>query len=550
MKRESQGYRCFVVIACAFGIGASSPQGAMAAPPAVSAIIPAGGLRGTEISVKLQGTVDAQTVQVWSDRPGLEVVSRQEKDGLTLRIPAETPPGLAWLAFANAEGAGPLRPFVIGTWPEITEQEPNQSLSEAQSLTAFPTTVNGTLAKAGDVDHYAVELTAGQTLVAWLDARERLESPLDGILQLVGPRGFVVAQNDDDRGFDPRVTFQAPTAGRYVLRVFGFPAQPDSSIRFIGGANYFYRLTVSTGPTYGAIHPAALTRGTAVTVAPWGWNLPDAVTTVPVTLPTEGVQGIPLEQDSLQRALVWGTALPVLAEAAEETGRTLESRPVALAGRLSQANQRDRWKFTAKKGERLVFRGIARALGSPTDLVLRILDPSGKSLQQVDDSVQDEADIVLEWSAPADAEYTLEVRDRFAHGGPEYRYVIEVAPVVPAVSLTLNADVFNVTADKPLEIAVTVVRRGGHNQPVRVEARELPEGVTVMPVVSEPKGPTAKEVKLQVTSTRTEPWSGALKIVGVTDGETSTEALARPSLGNQSSRRPLALLWVVPKPAP
>jgi hypothetical protein len=539
-----------LLLICLVGMTASNLQLVSAAPPAVTAIVPAGGQRGTEISVKLQGTVDAQTVQVWSDRPGLEVLKRTEKDGLTLRFPPETVPGLAWLGFANAEeGVGPLRPFLVGSLPEITETEPNQSSAEANRLESLPTTINGVLGKAGDVDHFAVELAAGQTVVAWLDSRERLDSPLDGILQVVGPRGFVVAQNDDDHGFDPRVSFRAPTAGRYVLRVFGFPAQPDSSIRFIGGPNYVYRLTVSTGQAVGLVHPVAVTRGQPTSVTPWGWNLSDPAAAFPLTMTTDGVQPLPLEHDPLQRAAVWGTALPVLTEAAEGQGGTLTARPVAVAGVLSKPGERDAWKLPVKKGDRLSIRGIARTIGAPTDLVLRMLDPTGKSLQQVDDAVQDEADVVLEWTAPADGDYGLEVRDRFAHGGPNYGYAIEVAPAAPQVALTVNADAFNVIGEKPTELTVTVTRRGGHNSPVKIEARELPEGVTVAPVVSEPKGATAKEVKLQVTSTRGEPWSGPLQIIGVTDGAAGPAAVAVPSLGNQSSRRPFPLLWVVPKPA-
>ena len=97
------------------------------------------------------------------------------------------------------------------------------------------TTVNGRLAKAGDVDGFAVSLTRGQTLVASLEAERPLGSPMDAVLQVVSPEGLVLAQNDDDVGRDPRIVFEAPSTGTYIVRLFAFPAKPDSSIRFAGG---------------------------------------------------------------------------------------------------------------------------------------------------------------------------------------------------------------------------------------------------------------------------------------------------------------------------
>ena len=40
-------------------------------------------------------------------------------------------------------------------------------------------------------------------IVAVMDANRTLGSPMDGLLQVVSPRGFVLAQNDDSNGLDP-----------------------------------------------------------------------------------------------------------------------------------------------------------------------------------------------------------------------------------------------------------------------------------------------------------------------------------------------------------
>ena len=95
---------------------------------------------------------------------------------------------------------------------------------------------------------YLQNLRQPITLVASLDAQRSLASPMDGVLQVVSDRGFVLAQNNDYAGLDPQVTFRVPTDGRYVVRVFAFPATPDASVRFGGGDRFLYRLTLTTSP--------------------------------------------------------------------------------------------------------------------------------------------------------------------------------------------------------------------------------------------------------------------------------------------------------------
>ena len=72
-------------------------------------------------------------------------------------------------------------------------------------------------------------LKRGQTLVAALKGH-RLGSPMDAVLQVVSPAGFVLSQNDDGAGLDPRLVFEATEAGRYVVRGFAFPSEPNSTI--------------------------------------------------------------------------------------------------------------------------------------------------------------------------------------------------------------------------------------------------------------------------------------------------------------------------------
>ncbi|MFT3878724.1 MAG: hypothetical protein QM703_03575 [Gemmatales bacterium] len=216
-----------------------------AAPPNTTGLMPAGGQRGTTVEVTAMGSFDTWPTQVWTSSPHLVAVHGKDKGKVTIKIAPETLPGIYWLRCYDASGAGQLRPFIVGVLPEVNEVEPNDDARKAQ-LIKQPAVVNGKLNKNGDVDCFAVDLKKGQTLVASVQSHQVLRSAADMVMQLVTPTGVVIAQNHDYHGLDPQMNYTAPKDEQVVVRLFAFPANPDSSIRFSGGDLYFYRLTLTT----------------------------------------------------------------------------------------------------------------------------------------------------------------------------------------------------------------------------------------------------------------------------------------------------------------
>jgi hypothetical protein len=82
--------------------------------------------------------------------------------------------------------------------------------------------------------------------------------------------------------------------------------------------------------------------------------------------------------------------------------------------------------------------------------------------------------------------------------------------------MTLAADSFVVTADKPPEIAVTIERQSGFRDEIEVAVEGLPEGLLVETVKSVEKTGTEKTVKLvaKLAEGATLPVQGSIKIVG------------------------------------
>ncbi len=507
----------------------------IAAPPNVTALVPSGCQIGQSVEVAAQGSV-GEKPQAWISREGLKIEFAETGNKFKVTVAENAAPGLCWIRVFNAEGASPLRPFVIGTLAEVAEKEPNNSAKDAQKLESNQVVVNGVLEKGGDVDTFAVSLKAGQTLVASLMAKGTLGSPMDGVLQVLGPRGFVMEHNDDDHGLDPQIVFTAPSDGEYGVRVFAFPETANSSIAFAGGANYIYRLTLTTGPFVDHAQPMSVGRSAVAgeALAPQklrlnGWNLPPELAEVSA----DAVEGSFI----VRHALLGNTlTLPVelhpsVIELAERPPEPQEiTLPSSMTGVIGKPGEIDLFRLKMAAKQAIVIRTDARAAGSPLDPVLRILKSDGSQLQEVDDGSKGDFDPDANFTAPADGEYRVAITDRFGLGGPRFFYRLTALPSQPDFELKVAADSFVLAPDKPLEIPVTVDRQRGFASEIEVVVTGLPEKVTAEPVVSAKDGETAKTVKLVLKVEAGVNFSGRIRILGRVKSEPPVEKSASATL--------------------
>jgi hypothetical protein len=493
----------------------------------ITYLFPAGAQQGKTVEITSGGTFARWPVRTWVDRKGVEIKPAKDRGKLTVTVAADAVPGTCWVRLFDEEGASALRPFIVGTLPEVMEQEPNDDPKKPQALPSSAVVVNGRLAKAGDVDCFAVKLRKGEILVASVEANRTLGSPMDGVLQLLSSDGFVLEENNDDHGLDPQLTFTAPKDGSYVVRLFAFPAEPDATIRFAGGETYIYRLTLTTGGFADHAFPLAVARSDPGSVEVVGWNLPD------------GAKRPALKPDTDDLVNLWhpllANTVSVLIEphvcivAVKPDGKKpqLVTLPVTISGRIDSPGIAGVYEFAAKKGQRLLFRADARSVGSQLDPMLRLTDAAGKRLAQADDAVGGKVgarDAELAFAVPQDATYRIEVRDLAGHGSFRHYYRLRAVVAEPDYVLTVAADRFTLAAGKSLDIPVTVERRNGFDRDVTVAVEGLPDGVTA---TVKPAGKSAMlhlEAKAPVSST--------FRIVGGVAGRADlTRAATAPTGG-------------------
>jgi hypothetical protein len=123
--------------------------------------------------------------------------------------------------------AGPAR--LLET--DLAEREPDNEPATA-NLAALGVRATGVIAEHGDVDTWALDLTAGTFLSVDVDAAS-IGSDLDPVIGLIAPNGTTtLAFNDDFDGADSRISFRIRESGRYYVAIRGFGDSGNPSFNY------------------------------------------------------------------------------------------------------------------------------------------------------------------------------------------------------------------------------------------------------------------------------------------------------------------------------
>jgi hypothetical protein len=418
-----------------------------------------------------------------------------------VKIAKDCPLGPHLVRIYNDQGTGALRTFMVDRHPEVMEAEPNDSRAAAQLTEKLPVIINGQLERPVDDDCFEVNAEVGQWIIGEVICR-RLGSPVDPALHLFDPDGVDVAFNHDTYGLDPLIAWQVKRAGRYVIEVAGFTYPPAADVRFTGAKAAVYRLLLTHGPYARSAFPTAVKRGETNSVHLFGWNLGESGNSIVADLDASGL--------AARSDFAWFAPSAIhnsIRVAADDLPQILEREPndradlaqaivapCAVNGRISHAGDARYFRLTAKKSERLVIAIQSAALDFPLDPVLSIADSSGKQLLSADDTgpLQDPK---VEWAAPADGQYLIQVADRYGKGGRECVYRLTVRPALPDFTATVDASAFVVQPGKSAEMTVTIARQNGHALPLAVVLDKLPPGVSA-PAGQVPPGGGAVKISI------------------------------------------------------
>lgn len=461
----------------------------------------------------------------------------------------DVPPGQYDVRIVNRFGVSNPRAFVVGDKLDIDELEPNDdaiSMDPPSAVsggsTAVPvpgrsgpraqrielgTTINGVIGSQTDVDYVVFAGKAGQRVLTSCLASS-IDSRARPLVEIYDPAGRRLALSRNYLGNDALADATLPSDGDYFVRVSEFAYQQ-------GGPDYFYRLTVGTGPWIDAVFPIAVNPGKATPVTVYGRNLPGGK-----PVPGMQVEGRPVEalsvtvtapadrtklalrsrvappmglQDAFEYRLPGSNAVPIFLtdaklhleqDAANDKLDTAEpiAVPCEVAGSIGQRYDRDFYNFTAKKGDTYFIEVLADRVGSVSDVYLRVrTDKGGDASPELDDDPEVLHPITFftrngdpppfKFVAPADGKFVILVGsiDANVSYGPRCGYRLRVSTPTPdfrAVIMARSKEQPTANTARPDgEVAydVYVHRRDGFSGPVTVTAEGLPPSVTAKPAI-------------------------------------------------------------------
>ena len=395
-------------------------------PPKVDGLSPLGGRRGTEVELTLRGQRLGEPLALLCTRPGIEVLALAAgKDAgsctAKLRLAADCALGPQPLRLRTQSGLSNLCQFFVGALPEIQEQR----TGDAGQPVEPDCTIDGAI-KGEETDRYTVDLPAGAHLVAEVEAMRLGRGPIDLALSVLAPDGSVLARADDTAlgHKDPWLAFDARAPGRYEVRV---------AAAFADGQNEgAYRLHLGQLPRPVAALPCGGAPGQTFEVTLLGdrepWRATVALPDAPPGGGDEWFAFYPGDARGCAPTPVWLRVggPPEVTPQQDGDGPPRVTFPGSVSGVVDHEDGA-RYRFAAKKGETFELRALATGLHSPLDPVLAVRAGDGKLLA-ADDDGGGLGDSLLRFAAPADGEFTVEVRDLLHRCSPAHVFRLECGP--------------------------------------------------------------------------------------------------------------------------
>lgn len=478
----------------ALGLTAFLASGQMlqAANPSFQQTLPRGAQRGAETKVTLIGDRldDAQEVVFHDPAAGitckeLKVIDAKKLEAI-FAIAPDAKLGEHQFRIRCAGGMTYARNFWVSQFPTVDEVEPNDDFSAPQAI-AMNVTVEGA-AKPEETDYYKVTAKKGERITVEVEGlRINVGNMgIDPAIAIFNKDRFELAVSDDSALLrqDSVVSVIAPEDGEYTVEV------RDAAYQ----GNGRYRAHIGNFPRPLAVYPAGGKAGSEVEFTLLGD--PKGVFKQKVKLPAAtndrfevfGVQdGLASSSGNKVRVMPFDNVLETEPNNTVQEATPGAALPLAFNGILNEAGDSDHFKFSAKKGERFKLRAHANKIGSPVDTVLYVYDAAGKAIGNSDDA-DGSSDSRFDFTAPADGEYVVKVRDMLDRGGPEFVYRIESEPYLPEIQVTMPDMIRNDTQfQKQFDVSrggyyamVVNVNRLNSSGDLAFEMPKLPAGVELV----------------------------------------------------------------------
>lgn len=552
---------CLFFAAIAFALSGSIATAQQNLPPLpqprLQSVYPGGAQVGTSVEVTVNGTDIEEPESLYFSHSGLKAepiveppppppdpkkpAPQPNRRGMRgqpgsarfkITVAPGTPLGLHDVRLVNKWGISNPRPFVVGDLVEIEEKEPNNDENQAQKID-INTVVNGVINNPTDVDYFAFSGKKGQRVLLHL-AASSIDSRAKPEIQVFDSRNREILESRNYHGSDALGDLTLPADGTYLIRLAEFTYT-------FGGNDYYYRLTITTGPWIDAVVPPMIEPGKSAQVTVYGRNLPGGKVdptavaddgrvlekvTATITAPSD-----PLAQQRLAYSdqiaakisdldgfeyriqgpagrsnpyLMMFARAPVVHEKEPndkpDAAQSIDV-PCEVAGRLDHRNDVDYYRFTAKKGEVYSIQVYGERIGTPAHFrfMLRPDEPKAGPIGEFESNQETLTPFQFytvngdpppyRFDVKKDGPYLLQVRalDGGNEFGPRHIYRLRITREQPDFRLVVMADSSQlpdagvIRADGTMTYDVFIWRHDGFNAPITLSAEGLPASVTCPP---------------------------------------------------------------------
>ncbi len=384
----------------------------LVAAPVIKHASPSAIAPGQTTEVTFFGSELDGATSLWTSFDAKAEKIRCSPDQAVFRIslPKHCGIGLGAVRLAATNGVSSLHLVMIDGLAGVAANGTNHSPATAQTLKP-PVAVDG-VCEDKTSDFFKVVARKGQNLSFEVVA-QRLGSALDPLARLFDSSGreLVFCEDTPGAGVDCRFNYRFARSGEYLLEL--------RDTRYDGGRQHRYRLRVG--------------------------DLPSEPMPLPFHVKPEFDQPVSLLREIAE------------VEPNDSTPQKI-SIPACIKGRFTKANDRDRFQFEARSGERLVFHSLTRSLGSPCDLYLRLETADGKKLAESPMTGPEESSLTNTFKEAG--AYQLVVEEAAQLGGLEYFYRLEIEPFRPGFGLSVETDKVQAASGGSVAIKVSQERHG------------------------------------------------------------------------------------------
>ena len=444
----------------------------------------------------------------------------------SISIPADVEPGIYEVRAYGRFGLSTPRRFVVSANDESAGNDQNRTSDSAMALPMNHSVSAKAIANSKHFFKFSLKKDEKVSLVC---QTRKLDSKMNPVMVITDLTGREIARGRSSTLESAKIFFKAPIASQYILHI--------RDAVFAGGADYFYRLTLSNQPYVAAVDPVILQKGSNSPLTLLGWNLPGGVEKDGIEFlqkPANEVVGparfsaeMPLQTSGA--SLEWQTVslkqgkkavsnlIPIYVVnrpvTLEDSNKAVSqvSIPADIAGRFTPNNEEDEYEFNGKAGEVYHIDVYSHRLGKPTDVILSIHQQvkSGegtvtwKRLSVVDDPgnraggigpnfTTTTDDPGLRFQIPADGVYRVRIKDQFGtydfdpastyaisirRPAPDFRVVCRPVYSRPANGNQILAGALALRRGGRSIVNFSIERFDGFTGPVEVTCQGMPAGI-------------------------------------------------------------------------